>query len=158
MTGASLRRSKGPQALLCLCLAVLVGTASLSGRACADEPAATERTGPTPPANAAPPPPSGGSAQTSAAPPANAAPPPPSGGSVGWVVVAASMVAGTVLTVHGLRIECGATDTGCQRKASLAIVGGVGVASLGSLIGLTVVRAESRAGGPSAVLHVTGRF
>ena len=62
-----------------------------------------------------------------------------SGGAWGWLVVLPSLAAGAALLGYGLSIDCKQADIDCQRKASLAIWGSVGVASLGSLLGLCIV-------------------
>jgi len=58
----------------------------------------------------------------------------------GWAVVGGSLLLGSAITIVGLGIDCGRADTECHRKASLAIWGGVGIASVGSICGLTLVQ------------------
>lgn len=62
-------------------------------------------------------------------------------GEWGWLLVFPSLAAGGGLLAYGLSIECAEQDTGCQRGAGAALWGGVGLASLGSLLGLAVVQA-----------------
>jgi hypothetical protein len=57
----------------------------------------------------------------------------------GWAIVSGSLLVGGALTMLGLQVDCGPADTECHRRASLAIWGGVGVASVGSICGLTLV-------------------
>jgi hypothetical protein len=58
--------------------------------------------------------------------------------SWGWLVIAPSLVAGTACLTYGLSQDCSEADTSCQRRASLAIWGSVGIISLGSLIGISL--------------------
>ena len=70
--------------------------------------------------------------------------------TAGWALVVLSLAAGTAVTLTGLAIDCAEADRGCRRRSSLAIAGGVGVASLGSAIGLSLVQAsELRSTTPS---------
>lgn len=70
--------------------------------------------------------------------------------TAGWALVVLSLAAGTAVTLTGLAIDCAEADRGCRRRSSLAIAGGVGVASLGSAIGLSLVQAsELRSTAPS---------
>lgn len=78
--------------------------------------------------------------------------------SLGWWIVASSLATGTIVTLHGLGIECAKDDTGCQRRTSLVIAGGFGIASLGSLIGLTIVQARTEDRASGAVVRVSGSF
>lgn len=93
---------------------------------------------------------------TAWAPPALAdggAPAPPAGGGApspqrpepsgrwGWLLVVPSLAAGAALLAYGLSIECAEHDTGCQRGAGAAIWGSVGIASVGSLLGISIVQA-----------------
>jgi hypothetical protein len=62
-------------------------------------------------------------------------------GDWAWWIVIPSLALGAVLTGYGLSFDCARADTSCQRSASAAIWGGVGVASLGSLLGVSIVQA-----------------
>lgn len=75
---------------------------------------------------------------------ASAAPAPPGasdGSAAGWTLVVLSLAVGTAVTLTGLTIDCAERDRGCQRRSSLAIAGGAGIASIGSAIGLSLVQA-----------------
>lgn len=61
----------------------------------------------------------------------------------GWLVIAPSLVLGTASLTYGLSQDCSEGDTPCQRRASLAIWGSVGIISLGSLIGISLLRSEA---------------
>lgn len=61
----------------------------------------------------------------------------------GWLVIAPSLVLGTASLTYGLLQDCAEVDTPCQRRASLAIWGSVGIVSLGSLIGISLMRSEA---------------
>ena len=86
-----------------------------------------------------------------AAAPAARAPAHPQHGAVtsppalswGWLVIAPSLVAGTACLTYGLSQDCSELDTPCQRRASLAIWGSVGIISLGSLIGISLLTSEA---------------
>jgi hypothetical protein len=71
----------------------------------------------------------------------------------GWLVIGPSLVAGAACTGYGLSLDCASTDGACRRKASLAIWGGVGISSLGSLIGLALLESQgaSRQGTATAL-------
>ena len=60
-----------------------------------------------------------------------------------WWVIIPSLTVGAVLTGYGLSFDCGRADSSCQRSASAAIWGGVGVASFGSLLGVSLVQAST---------------
>lgn len=63
-----------------------------------------------------------------------------SDGSWGWFVVASSVFLGGGLTSVGLAVSCNAEDAEpCQRRASMLIWSGFGVAALGSVLGLAAV-------------------
>jgi hypothetical protein len=70
-------------------------------------------------------------------------------GTWGWFVVASSVFAGSALTAMGLAIDCEGKSPSCERGSSIAIWGGVGVAAIGSILGLTVV-ANARDAAPPA--------
>jgi hypothetical protein len=58
----------------------------------------------------------------------------------GWLVLGPSLVAGAACTGYGLLLDCAGADPSCPRRASLAIWGGVGIASLGSLVGMALLQ------------------
>jgi hypothetical protein len=95
-------------------------------------------------------------AQTPQKPPSRAAE--PARGEWGWAVVVSSVVAGAALTLYGLTIECGDDDVSCQRRASLPIWGGVGVASLGTLIGIRIVQVGREPSTRSAAIWIGTTF
>ncbi len=64
----------------------------------------------------------------------------PARGEWGWYVILSGWIAGAALTGYGLTIDCAEDDASCQRRASLSIAGGVGVASIGTLIGIRIVQ------------------
>lgn len=76
---------------------------------------------------------------------------------LGWVILGSSLAgAGTLLSL-GLSVDCVDNDTRCQRRTSLAIMGSLGLASLGSIIGLTLLqkaRGTSAASARSAALRL----
>lgn len=74
----------------------------------------------------------------------------------GLAVIFASIAAGAALTIYGLSIDCEPLDSGCHRRASLPIAGGVGLAATGSLVGFFVI--HSTTGANAAALAVGGRF
>lgn len=67
-------------------------------------------------------------------------------GSWGWFVVASSIFVGTGMTGFGLGQTCDDPDgvNACTRGTSLALWGGIGIAAIGSAIGLIIVQ-EGRA-------------
>lgn len=69
--------------------------------------------------------------------------PSPPGFGWGWLVIAPSLVVGTASLTYGLSQDCSEVDTPCQRRASLAIWGSVGIISLGSLIGISLSRSDA---------------
>lgn len=71
--------------------------------------------------------------------------PSPPAFSRGWLVIAPSLVLGAASLTYGLSQDCSEVDTPCQRRASLAIWGSVGIISLGSLIGISLSRSEAAA-------------
>jgi hypothetical protein len=58
----------------------------------------------------------------------------------GWLVIGPSLVAGAACTGYGLLHDCAGADKSCSRTASLAIWGGVGIASLGSIVGMALLQ------------------
>lgn len=94
------------------------------------------------------------------APSAAASPPavpsPPAAATWGVVVILASIATGAALTGYGLTIECSADDHPCHRRAALPIWGGVGVAALGSVVGLRLVKSPSA--GSATLVSVGGAF
>jgi hypothetical protein len=76
-------------------------------------------------------------------------------GTWGWFLVVTSLIAGAAVTTYGLTIDCERDDIPCARGSGLAIVGGVGIASAGSLAGITIVQAGQRG---SAGLQIGSRF
>lgn len=62
----------------------------------------------------------------------------------GWATVVLSLALGASVTGVSMAIECPRNDSDCARWTSLGIWGGIGIASLGSVAGLVVVRAASR--------------
>lgn len=63
-------------------------------------------------------------------------------GSWGWFVVASSIFVGAGLTGFGLGQSCDDPDgvNACTRGTSMALWGGIGIAALGSAIGLIIVQ------------------
>jgi hypothetical protein len=78
-----------------------------------------------------------------AAAPAPAAPQRSAAATWGVIVVLASIAAGASLTAYGLTIDCGDDDHACHRRAALPIWGGVGVAAVGTVVGLRVIQSSS---------------
>jgi hypothetical protein len=81
------------------------------------------------------------------APPAPAAPVSPAGaptwrttGTWGWLVLGTGVAAGAALTTYGLTFDCGDDQHPCQRRASIAIWGGLGIAALSSAVGIAIVQ------------------
>lgn len=75
-------------------------------------------------------------------------------GSWGWFVTASSLFVGTTLTAVGLALDCNEGSNPCTRGASVAIWGGIGIAAIGSMIGLAVVRNGSeKARAPAAAFR-----
>jgi hypothetical protein len=75
---------------------------------------------------------------------------PPTNGSgpssrVGWTVAIVSTAAGGVLTTVGALIDCSRGDFECARWASLGIWSGIGIASVGTIVGLLMVTAARSA-------------
>lgn len=62
-------------------------------------------------------------------------------GSWGWFVVASSIFLGTGITGFGLGQTCEDGVNACTRGTSLALWGGIGLAAVGSAIGLIIVQA-----------------
>ncbi len=90
------------------------------------------------------------------APAAPTAKPRTSASTWGTVVVISSIALGAAITSYGLTIDCGDDDHSCHRRAALPIGGGLGVAAIGSLVGLRILAMDR---GPSvAVLQFTGSF
>jgi hypothetical protein len=58
----------------------------------------------------------------------------------GWAIVITSIAAGAALTAYGMTRSCPAHDEHCAWESSFFIWGGVGVASAGSIVGLSMVR------------------
>jgi hypothetical protein len=103
--------------------------------------------------------------------PAHPSPPtttsPPIGSwSWGWLLLGSGIAAGGALTTYGLAQGCSSGDTACERHASIAIWGGLGIASLSSMFGLAIVQSErarartktaavsvAATGGPGVFLH-----
>lgn len=96
-------------------------------------------------AHAEPPPP-----PASPAPPASPVVPAPR--SWGWTLVAASVSIGAAVSLGSLVVNCPRDDLDCARWTSLGIWGGIGIASVGVLAGVLVVRASSR---PSSRVQVS---
>ena len=61
-------------------------------------------------------------------------------GSWGWLVVVTSVGLGVATTAYGLTLRCADDDTECRRHTSLAIWGGVGIASVGATFGILIVQ------------------
>jgi hypothetical protein len=82
-------------------------------------------------------------AQESAAEPQALPPKAPAQLSVerAWLVVGSALVAGAFLAGSGLSAEC-AGETSCRRLASLSLWGGIGVASAGTIFGLTLIQQD----------------
>jgi hypothetical protein len=74
----------------------------------------------------------------------------------GIAIVLASIAAGAALTTYGLTVDCGLSDHACHRRASLPIWGGVGVASVGSIVGLVLLQSPN--GSSTPALTLGGRF
>lgn len=62
-------------------------------------------------------------------------------GDWGWFVVASSIFVGTGATGFGLGQTCDEGVNSCSRVTSLALWGGLGVAAIGTALGLIVVQA-----------------
>jgi hypothetical protein len=69
-----------------------------------------------------------------------------------WWLVIPSLGASAALLTYGLSIDCADADTECQRKASLAIWGSMGMASAGTLLGIRIVQV-GRAHSPASTAH-----
>lgn len=65
--------------------------------------------------------------------------------SAGWLVIAASVAAGAILTGVSLSLSCASGDLDCARWTSLGIWGGLGIASAGTAAGVLVIKADARA-------------
>lgn len=90
------------------------------------------------------------------APAAPAAKPRSSASTWGTVIVISSIAMGAAITSYGLTIDCEDDDLSCHRRAALPIGGGLGVAAVGSLVGLRIMAMDR---GPSvAVLQLTTSF
>jgi hypothetical protein len=79
-------------------------------------------------------------------------------GSWGWFIVASSILAGGVVTTAGLAQTCESGVNACSRGASVAIWGGVGLATVGSIVGLAIAhrgRARVRAASPPSAHPVS---
>lgn len=97
-------------------------------------------------------PPATNASQTSASPPEPT-------GEWGFIVVASGIVAGGALTTYGLTFDCGDAARACQREASIAIWGGIGIASLSSAIGIAIVQmGRARVQATATGLSMTGVF
>lgn len=79
---------------------------------------------------------------------AGAAPPSSSGAtpsaSVGWGIAIVSAACGAAITSVSLTVDCSRDDPTCARWASVGIWSGIGVASIGAVVGLLVVRSATR--------------
>ena len=62
-----------------------------------------------------------------------------------WWVIIPSLALGALTTGYGLSFDCAQADTACQRSASVAIWGGVGIASFGSLLGVSLIQTTTAA-------------
>jgi hypothetical protein len=61
-------------------------------------------------------------------------------GTWGWFLVASTVFVGGAISSIGLAITCDdGASTACERRAGMLLWGGIGLASVGSVIGLTVV-------------------
>jgi hypothetical protein len=95
-------------------------------------------------------------------PAAEAAPPaaslntvPAHDATAGVVVILASLAAGAALSAYGLTIDCGPSDHACHRRAAAPIWGGVGVAAVGSLVGLRLLEPSLSRSAALITLHGT---
>lgn len=61
-------------------------------------------------------------------------------GSLGWFVIASSIFIGAAVTGFGLAQTCPEGVNSCTRSTSLAIWGGIGGATLGTILGLVMVQ------------------
>ena len=86
---------------------------------------------------------------------AHADPPPPppaappraaqtSGVTTGWAVAGVSVVLGAAISGLSLVTSCSEEQRDCARLSSYALWSGVGLASIGSVVGLLMVRAATR--------------
>jgi hypothetical protein len=75
--------------------------------------------------------------------------------TAGVVVIVASLAAGAALTGYGLTIDCAELDHACHRRAAAPIWGGVGVAAVGSLVGLRLIQTSVTRSSASLTLHGT---
>ncbi len=82
-------------------------------------------------------------AEPPAAPPPAAATTTPTKptGEWGWLVVGSGLLAGGALTGVGLSIGCDDGSRECERRASVMIWGGIGIAGLASALGIAIVQA-----------------
>ena len=74
----------------------------------------------------------------------------------GIVVILASLAAGAALTGYGLTFDCADLDHACHRRAAAPIWGGVGVAAVGSLVGLRLIQTSTTRS--VAMISVHGTF
>jgi hypothetical protein len=58
----------------------------------------------------------------------------------GWLVLGSSLVAASASMSYGLSLDCADADRPCQRRASLAIWGSVGIVSLGSVVAIVLLQ------------------
>jgi hypothetical protein len=78
-----------------------------------------------------------------------------SSSTAAWTILIASLAVGAATTVYGTTITCAEADARCRRRASLAIWGGVGIASLGSAIALgSMQHDDARPARASRALHL----
>jgi hypothetical protein len=61
-------------------------------------------------------------------------------GDWGWLVLGYGVLVGGSVTVYGLTFDCSDSNTSCQRKTSLLIWGGAGIAALASAVGISIVQ------------------
>jgi hypothetical protein len=82
-------------------------------------------------------------------------------GEWGWTVLGSGLALGGALTTYGLTFDCSDTARECQRRASIAIWGGIGIAALSSAIGIAIVqmgRVRVRAGAGLSTHELGARF
>jgi hypothetical protein len=73
--------------------------------------------------------------------------------AVGWTVLIASLAAGAATTAYGLGISCEEADRDCSRHSSLAIWGGIGIASIGSAFALGSMQTDDAPPGTARALR-----
>jgi hypothetical protein len=73
----------------------------------------------------------------------------------GYMLIAASLLAGGAITTIGLTYTCRLDQTSCLRAASMGIWGGVAIAGIGTTAGLLIIETNSglrvSVGGPAAI-------